>query len=290
MEPDDPAEIIHGPVSSRLRPRARVAAILENVDDLVENESASLENNDELVENNPELSNQESLALSQTSNISADSHSVTSAILNSLVSLKYLSVWKFYNKIKMPSSPSSCSCTCLLAIYSCFATILWVGLAAVLGHTTHTAVNPIITDTEGSVEIINEETVNVDFFNSHSAVKSENKGDVKPVDADQCSQSCFHYFTKMEIGEIISFLLLGYLMLANWTRISMWLHKKWITIKKTQNERESAREADRRDQEERRIQAQVQERLELQGVAVVPSDPEPAGGSHQAPAIRVDIS
>ena len=121
-------------------------------------------------------------------------------------------------------------------------------------------------------------------------MKSENKGDVKPGDADQCSQSCFHYFTKMEIGEIISFLLLGYLIIANWTRISMWIHKKWIKIKKTQNEREIAREAARRDQEEERIQAEVQGRLELQRVAVIPSDPEQAGGSNQAPAIRVDIS
>ena len=43
VEPDDPAETIHEPVSSRLRPRARVAAILEN-DELTENPgSASLE-------------------------------------------------------------------------------------------------------------------------------------------------------------------------------------------------------------------------------------------------------
>ena len=191
----------------------------------------------------------------------------------------------------MPGN-NSCSCTCALAIYACFSTILWVGLAAILGHTSHTAVtcNPIIKDTQGSVEIINEETVNVDFFNSHSAVKSENKGDEKPVDADPCSQSCFHYFTSMEIGEIISFLLLGYLIIANWTRISMWIHKKWMGIRKAANEREIAREAARRDQEEERIQAEVQGRLELQRVAVIPADPEQAGGSHQAPAIRVDIS
>ena len=188
----------------------------------------------------------------------------------------------------MSSTPSSCSCTCLLAIYSFFATILWVGLAAVLGHTTTTDVNPIITDNQGKVEIIHEETVNVDLFNSHSSAKSEIKGDEKPVE-DQCSQSCFHYFTSMEIGEMIACLLLAYLLIANWTRISMWGHKKWIKMKKTANEREIAREAVRQDEEEKRIQAEVQGRLELQRVAGISSNPE-AGGSNQAPAIRVDIN
>ena len=50
-----------------------------------------------------------------------------------------------------------------------------------------------------------------------------------------------------------------------------------------------AREQERKDLEEKRIRAEI----ELERVAVVPSDPEPAGGSHQSgkPAdIRVDLS
>ena len=273
---DDPAEIIHEPVSSRLRPRARVAAIVEKPRDDI----------DELVENSPDPSNQE-LALSLTSKNSTSSHSVSAAILNSLVR-KYHSVWKCST---MPGN-NSCSCTCILAIYAGFATLLWVGLAAMVGHTSHTAVtcNPVIQDTQGSVEIINEETVNVDFFNSHTAERSEIKGDKKPVDADPCSQTCAHYFSSMEIGEMISFILLGYLIIANWGRISMWIHKKWVGIRKAAKEREMAREAARKDQEEERIRAEVEGRLELQRVAVVPSDHEQAGGSHQAPAIPVDLS
>ena len=164
-----------------------------------------------------------------------------------------------------------------------------------MGHTSYMAVTcNTIQDTQGSVEIINEETVNVDFFNSHTAKKSEIKGDKKPeVDTEPCSQTCAHYFSSMEIGEMISFILLGYLIIANWGRISMWIHKKWVEIKKAANEREMAREQERRDLEEERIRAEIEGRLELERVAVVPSDPEQAGGSHQSgkpAAIRVDLS
>ena len=70
----------------------------------------------------------------------------------------------------------------------------------------------------------------------------------------------------------------------------MWIHKKWMKIRKAANEREIAREAARREQEEERIQAEIQGRLELQRVAVIPAKPEQAGGGAQAPAIRVDIN
>ena len=79
---------------------------------------------------------------------------------------------------------------------------------------------------------------------------------------------------------MISFILLGYLTIANWGRISMWIHKKWVEIKKAANEREMAREQEKRDLEEKRIRAEIEGRLELERVAVVPSDPDPAGGSH----------
>ena len=145
-EPDDPAETIHEPVSSRLRPRARAVKVL-----------------DELVENIEEPSNQEDLALSLTSKLAAGSHLVTGELSKP-------------EDLSEPITMSSCNCTCALIIYSCFSTVLWVGLAAILGHTSHTAVTcDTIQDTQGSVEIINEETVNVDFFNSHTAKKSEIK-------------------------------------------------------------------------------------------------------------------
>ena len=88
---------------------------------------------------------------------------------------------------------------------------------------------------------------------------------------------------------MISFILLGYLTIANWGRISMWIHKKWVEIKKAANEREMAREQEKRDLEKKRMRAEI----ELERVAVVPSDPELAGGSHQSdkPAdIHVDLS
>ena len=55
-----------------------------------------------------------------------------------------------------------------------------------------------------------------------------------------------------------------------------------MKIKK--NEREIQAEAVRQDEEEKRIQAEVQGRLELQRGAGISPNPE------QAPAIRVDIS
>ena len=80
---------------------------------------------------------------------------------------------------------------------------------------------------------------------------------------------------------MIACLLLAYLLIANWTRISMYCHKKWIKMKIKKNEREIQAEAVRQDEEEKRIQAEVQGRLEAQ---------RGAPNQEQAPAIRVDIS
>ena len=270
---DEPADI-HGtihdpvmPVSSRLRSRARVATLVEwpesQCDELVETKDFD------------EVAEKSSLAPSLNKN-AAVSHSVT--ILDSLV--KYHSAWC----CAMPGQ-SSCTCKCALALYAGFSTILWLGLASMLAHTSHTAIScNDIQGTKGNVEIINEESVSVDFFNSHHEEISE-KGEEKSENEDPCSQSCFHYFTKMEIGEIISFVLLGYLIVANWTKISLWLHRKWIGIKKAAAERESAALAAKREEEERRIRAEIE--LELARVAVVPSD---QGQGNQAPAIPVDLN
>ena len=142
-----------------------------------------------------------------------------------------------------------------------------------------TDVTPIITANQGQVEIVNENTVNVDLFNSHAS-KSETIGNEKTMD-DPCSQSCFHFFTSMEIGEIIACVLLVYLMLSNWTRISLFCHKKWIKMRKARNERETQAEAVKKAEEDERIQSLLLERLELQKVSPNPE---------QAQEIRVDIS
>ena len=76
------------------------------------------------------------------------------------------------------SGISSCTGTCVLILYACFSTALWIGLAAILGHKSHTAVTcpaPTIKDNKGSVKVISEETYNIDLFNSHTATKSEIK-------------------------------------------------------------------------------------------------------------------
>ena len=169
VEPADPAGTIHEPVSSRLRPRDRAARVLEPRDA-------------ELVEKIVDPSNQKVLALSLTSKPSAGSHLVTGELSESLELSEPLTM-----------SGSSCTCTCALIIYSCFSTVLWVGLAAILGHKSHTAItcNPTIQDTQGSVEVINEETYNIDFFNSRVAKKSEIKEDEKhEIDTEPCSQTC----------------------------------------------------------------------------------------------------
>ena len=126
VEPADPVETIHEPVSSRLRPRGRAARVLEPRDD-------------ELVEKIAEPSNQKDLALSLPSHKpSAGSHLVTGE----------LSEPEELSEPLTMSGSSSCTCTCALIIYACFSTVLWVGLAAILGHKSHTAVtcNPTIQD------------------------------------------------------------------------------------------------------------------------------------------------
>ena len=261
VQPDDQAgaipEPIHEPVSSRLRRRARLA-ILSNAD-LVEKSKESF------------------LALTEASTSSLSYHLVPVALWNYLFLLRF--VWSSSSKLIMTAS--SCSCTTILAVYSFFATILWVTLIILLGHGygSTTDVTPIISANQGQVEIVNENTVNVDLFNSHAS-KSETIGNEKTMD-DPCSQSCFHFFTSMEIGEIIACVLLVYLMLSNWTRISLFCHKKWIKMRKARNERETQAEAVKKAEEEERIQSLLLERLELQKVSPNPE---------QAQEIRVDIS
>ena len=169
-------------------------------------------------------------------------------------------------------------------------------MAAILGHKSHTAAtcNPTIQDNQGSVKVISEETYNIDFFNSHTAKKSEIKENEKP-DGDYtepCAQTCAHYFSSLEVGELISFILLGHLTIANWGRISMWIHKKWLEIKKAANEREMAKAEARRNLEKKSIRAEIElERAAVGSKGIMQN--EAAGGSHQSgkPAdIRVDLS
>jgi hypothetical protein len=150
----------------------------------------------------------------------------------------------------------------------------------VLAHTGVTEVNPTISDTQGAVEIVNQETVNVDFFNSH-VQKSEKKKDEMMPETDQCSQSCFHMFTSMEIGEMISCFLLAYLLIANWGRLSLWGHKKWIKMKEKSRKAATALEEANALEEEKRIQACVDQRVA--GISE-------AGGSSHASPVRVSIS
>ena len=164
-----------------------------------------------------------------------------------------------------------------------------------MGHQYHTAVtcNPTIQDNQGSVEVISEETYNIDFFNSHTAKKSEIKEDEKPDgDTEPCAQTCAHYFSSLEVGEMISFILLGYLTIANWGRITMWIHKKWLEIRKTANERKMAKAEARRVLEKKSIRAELElERaaVESEGIMQI----EAAGGCNQSGKptdIRVDLS
>ena len=122
-----------------------------------------------------------------------------------------------------------CNCTCILVAYSSLATILVIGLAEILGHqsTGDTCkVDPTIKDNTGQVAVSEETVYNIDVFNSHAVTEenTEDKGE------GGCETTCAHYFTGLQVGELISFILLGCLFVKNWGQISLWCHtqcKEW---------------------------------------------------------------
>ena len=121
-------------------------------------------------------------------------------------------------------SGRSCNCTCVLIAYSCFATVLVIGLAAILGHQSQSQVscNPTIVDNTGDVAVKSETVYNVDFFNSHS----ETKDKTEKSGEGTCERTCAHYFTGLQVGELISFVLLGCLTVRYWGEITLWCHSQ----------------------------------------------------------------
>ena len=124
---------------------------------------------------------------------------------------------------------------------------------------------------------------------SDTSTKSEIKENEKPDGeyAEPCAQSCAHYFSSLEVGELISFILLGYLTIANWGRITMWAHKKWLEIRKAANERKMAK-AEARKKSIKAELALEMAAVESEGIMQI----EAAGGCNRAGKqadIRVDL-
>ena len=104
-------------------------------------------------------------------------------------------------------------------------------------------VEPVIKDNTGQVAVSEETIYNIDVFNSHAVTEEhEDKGE------GGCDTSCAHYFSGLEVGELISFILLGCLFAYNWGQISLWCHAqctKWRTssqaakVAKTERKRQT---------------------------------------------------
>ena len=83
-----------------------------------------------------------------------------------------------------------------------------------------------------------------------------------------------------EVGELISFILLGCLMVSKWGQITMWFHNKCLEIKKAANERKIAKA------EEKKKSLKAELALEMKAL-----ESEAAGGCNQAgkPEAQADI-
>ena len=128
-----------------------------------------------------------------------------------------------------------------------------------------------------------EETYNIDFFNSHST--SEIKENEKS-EGGTCNQTCPHYFTGLQVGELISFILLGCLTVSKWGQITMWCHGKCLEI------RGAAKERKRAKTEKKTADLKAQLEMEMKA-----RESESAGGCLQAAkpeaktdSIQVDLS
>ena len=143
-------------------------------------------------------------------------------------------------------SSSKCSCTFLLMGYSTLTTILVIGLSTILGLKNSgdsCAMEPVIMDNQGQVAIDENTVYNIDLFNSHSVTDEED-----PKDSELgCDKTCSHYFSGIQVGEMVCFVLLGCWLVMNWGKCSLWFHgmvKEW---KKSARAKKLAKEARKKE-------------------------------------------
>ena len=113
--------------------------------------------------------------------------------------------------------------------YSTLMTILVIGLSTILGLKNSgdsCTVDPVIMDNQGQVAINEESVYNIDLFNSHTVTEEEDTKDYE----QGCDKTCSHYFSGIQVGELVCFVLLGCWLVTNWGRVSLWFHgmvKEW---------------------------------------------------------------
>ena len=224
----DPGSEQPEPISSRLRSRVRAART--QVSNQGPRDQTQLAH---VVENNNEnLSHQLALPGHDRELFNAGPHLVLCSCRNCIH-------WKL-----LEMSGRSCNCTCVLIAYSCLATVLVIGLSAILGHQSQVTCNldPSIVDNTGEVAVMSEMVYNVDVFNSHSETKekTEESGD------GTCEKTCAHYFTGLQVGELISFVLLGCLTVRYWGEITLWCHSQCQDFRRTAKVKKRAKEAEKK--------------------------------------------
>ena len=189
--------------------------------------------------------------------------------------------------LELTTMSGKCNCTCILVAYSSLATILVIGLAAILGHqsTGDTCkVDPVIKDNTGQVSVSEETVYNIDVFNSHAVTEEhEDKGE------GGCDTSCAHYFSGLEVGELISFILLGCLFAYNWGQISLWFHAQCTKWKTSSRAAKVAKTEKKRQTLKLELEAEMAAKAELAGQGSGSGLPTPnqtiqsgAGGGAQA--------
>ena len=171
--------------------------------------------------------------------------------------------------LELSTMSGKCNCTCILVAYSSLATILVIGLAAILGHqsTGDTCkVDPTIMDNAGQVAVSEETVYNIDVFNSHAVTENtEDKGE------GGCETSCAHYFTGLQVGELISFILLACLFVYNWGQISLWCHSQCKEFRKSARATKNAKNEKKRQTLKRELEAELAAKAEAGSCSGMPN-------------------
>ena len=131
---------------------------------------------------------------------------------------------------------------------------------------------------------MSEETVyNIDVFNSHAVTEehTEDKGE------GGCETTCAHYFTGLQVGELISFILLGCLFVYNWGQISLWCHTQCTKWRKSARATKVAKNEKKRQTLKLELEAELAAKAEQGSCSGLPKpnqtvQTEAAGGGAQA--------
>ena len=142
-------------------------------------------------------------------------------------------------------------CHCFLIGYAALATVAVIGLIILCVHQTGecSQLTTAVQDNSGG-KIINleEHSISFDFLNNDARGAKTTKESCPTM-----TESCPHYFSNMEVLEVVALFVLGFLLIWNWGKISLWITKKIQKRSKRQAAIAEGNAAKEKEEEKRKI-------------------------------------